>query len=88
MRVAGQRFGHGGRDRGRGLGWGGHGRTVSPEETNETVLKVTCNGHDGVEGIRPDHEDALITLERRRVCELDRQERVLTMNAAFCSFSA
>lgn len=42
---------------------GGEGRTGAPEETNETVLKVTCDGDDGVERVAPDDEDAFIAGE-------------------------
>lgn len=42
---------------------GGEGWTGAPEETNETILKVTCDGDDGVERVAPDDEDAFIADE-------------------------
>jgi hypothetical protein len=42
---------------------GGEGWTCAPEETNETVLKVTCDGDDGIERVAPDDEDAFIADE-------------------------
>jgi len=41
-----------------GREWG----TSAPEETDETVFKVTGNGYDGIKGVAPDDEDTFVTL--------------------------